>query len=257
MAEFLLVSALLPSFAIGLFVIARLQPSIGGSPGQVMSQYAPHVYAGFIVLAVVIAAAWTGLDAERLGLTAPSIFGSSRLGLAAVLPIGVFVAVALFFAELLAASADIRRSPSSRSRSTSGRGQAGAGSDDLAPALVAATRPNSASAVQSVRALVNQPLLFGLIAVVTAVGEEILFRGLFLGSLREAIPVAAALVLQAAMFGANHVSFGVRNIFTKALGGLSWGLLTIGFGTILAAALSHGFFQYLVFRRMRRQSEAS
>lgn len=259
MTEFLLVSALLPSFAIGLFLVARLQPSIAGSPSKAMANSAPQLYAGFVIVAVLLAIVLTGFDAGRLGLQSPSVLDSQLTGYLIAVPVALAVAVAMFLVELSVASIGLSRrgtsaaAPSSAESATRTRSGTAAPSREVPQSGTTVIETKPVPAIAAVTELVNRPLAFGAIALVTAVGEELLFRGLLFGGLRDNVPTALALTMQAVMFGANHVSFGARNVFTKSISGVSWGLLTIAFGSVLVAICSHVFFQYLVFQRLRRQ----
>lgn len=258
MAELLLVSALLPSFAIGLVLLARAQPMIAGAPSRAVANQAPQLYAIFILVAVIAAMVLTRFDGARLGLGAPSLLDSQLLGYVAALPTAVAVAVVAFFFELAVASPGSRRAVP---RVSAPEPPEAATTTATLTRTATAIRPEKARtqspALTAVTDLVRRPVIFGAIALVTAVGEEILFRGLLLGGLRENVPAVFALIVQAVMFGANHVSFGGRNVITKAISGLGWGVVTLAFGTVLVAAISHVFFQFLVYRRLNRQRSAS
>lgn len=95
--------------------------------------------------------------------------------------------------------------------------------------------------------------LLGL-GLVTAVAEEVLFRGYLLTGLRGAVPLGAALVLQALLFGVHHASFGLRAVPAKAVHGLVWGALAVFAGTLLPALAAHLVFQFLACRRMARRA---
>lgn len=256
MVEFLLVSALLPTFLLGLVVMGAMQPMGHRHRGTFLSGAAPKFYAVCVLIAVVLALILTGFDTEQLGLGELSILGNRGLAYAVMVPVAAGVALAMFFFELVVASTALNRAQASvvsiRREPPAGSAphpQLYLGSDDETPI-------RRTSALTGVLQLVEQPVIYGAIALVTAMGEELLFRGLLLSTLRDHVPVGVALLIQAIMFGANHASFGVRNVLTKSVSGISWGLLTIAFNAIFVAVLSHILFQYLVFRRLARQLES-
>ena len=251
MAEFLLVSALLPSFILCLVAMNKLQPTWQHRRNST----APILYAVCVVVAVLLACILAEFDAQRLGLVEPNLYGSRLLAYAVTLPVAASVALGMFFFELGVASSVLNRGRNSNSTALQGQ-STHAGTEPFAQSSKgrsAETGLGHANALAGVVQLVSNPVIFGTIALVTALGEELLFRGLLLSTLRSLVPLSSALIVQAIMFGTNHASFGVRNVLTKSINGIGWGFLTIAFGSIVVSALSHILFQYLVFRRLARQ----
>jgi membrane protease YdiL (CAAX protease family) len=83
------------------------------------------------------------------------------------------------------------------------------------------------------------PALF-LAAGVSAVGEELFWRGLVLGRLSEALgPGAAAAVAWAAYVGANLPSGSLPIVAGALVGGATWTLLAAWSGGLLASVLAH------------------
>ncbi|MYS77817.1 CPBP family intramembrane metalloprotease, partial [Streptomyces sp. SID5926] len=109
-----------------------------------------------------------------------------------------------------------------------------------------------ATGTRSVGAWAGAPRALLALGLLTGVGEEVLFRGYLLTGLREALVPWAALVVQAALFGVHHASFGPRAVPAKAVHGLLWGALTLGSGSLLPAVAAHTVFQVLVCRRLTR-----
>ncbi len=77
------------------------------------------------------------------------------------------------------------------------------------------------------------------LALVPALGEEIFFRGLMLGRLREFLGAPKGLILSSLLFGALHMD--VAQGVAAALLGLYLGLLTLRTGSVHTALLCHGF----------------
>lgn len=90
------------------------------------------------------------------------------------------------------------------------------------------------------------------VAVFIVVIEELLWRGYLL----TAIPTewgwnsVGTLALSAAVFGANHYYFGLRNVLLKAVDGLVWGALFLFSGSLLLPFASHLAFELWVMRQL-------
>jgi membrane protease YdiL (CAAX protease family) len=91
------------------------------------------------------------------------------------------------------------------------------------------------------------------IALVPALCEETLFRGAVTGSLRAALPPAAALGLQAFLFAIIHIDVApggppvaYRVPFAFAVG-LALGVLRLRTGSLTAPALAHGLLNTITF----------
>ncbi|UYQ60638.1 CPBP family intramembrane glutamic endopeptidase [Streptomyces peucetius] len=135
-----------------------------------------------------------------------------------------------------------------RSAAAAGRGTVPQGNGD-------ARRPErgGTAGMRAAGAWAGSPRALFALGFVTAVAEEVLFRGYLLTGLREAVPLGAALVLQALLFGAHHASFGLRAVPAKAAHGLVWGASAVLAGTLLPALTAHLVFQFLACRRMARR----
>ncbi|MEX0153351.1 CPBP family intramembrane glutamic endopeptidase [Microbacterium sp. LMI1-1-1.1] len=116
-------------------------------------------------------------------------------------------------------------------------------------------RPGSraSSVVDEVAGVVRRPVLWWSLAIASAVTEELIFRGMLLGSLAAAWGVLAAVALSAALFGLHHISFGAPSVVSKTAGGILLGVQTVVCGSIVPAIATHLVFQALVFHRLRRR----
>lgn len=119
----------------------------------------------------------------------------------------------------------------------------------------AAQRPNSrtGSVIDEVAGVARRPVLWWSLAIASAVAEELIFRGMLLGSLAAAWGVLAAVALSAVLFGLHHVSFGAPSVVSKTVGGVFLGAQTVVCGSAVPAIATHVLFQALVFRRLRRR----
>ncbi|MBN0046443.1 CPBP family intramembrane metalloprotease [Streptomyces actuosus] len=116
-------------------------------------------------------------------------------------------------------------------------------------------RPSSravSAGERSVGAWTARPAGLLALGLLTALAEEVLFRGYLLAGLRHSLALWAALIVQAAVFAVHHASFGLRAVPAKAAHGLVWGALTAAAGTLLPAVAAHVVFQVLVCRRLTR-----
>jgi membrane protease YdiL (CAAX protease family) len=114
-----------------------------------------------------------------------------------------------------------------------------------------------AHARESATDLGTSPLRFGAVAVVTAVGEEALFRGAVLHEVGTAHGALLGLVAVSVVSGLHHMSFGLPAIAGKVLAGALWGLLMLLTGLLVVPLAAHLLFQVLVYRRMERTSRRS
>jgi membrane protease YdiL (CAAX protease family) len=112
-----------------------------------------------------------------------------------------------------------------------------------------------AHARESATALGTGPIRFALVAVVTAVAEEALFRGAVLYEVTTSRGPLLALVAVSVVFGLHHMSFGLPAIAGKMLAGALWGMLMLLSGCIVVPLAAHLLFQLLVYRRMSRTRE--
>ncbi len=112
--------------------------------------------------------------------------------------------------------------------------------------------PLPVDAREAVRAEASTRGAFATLAVVTAVVEELLFRGAVFADLRAQNSLIVAVALSSIVFGLHHIAFGVAAVVGKSVAGALWAALYVLGGTVLIAMASHLAFQYLVARRLRR-----
>lgn len=112
------------------------------------------------------------------------------------------------------------------------------------------TTPNAHEA--TVR-LTSRPGIWWGLATVSAVVEELIFRGLLLAALAVPLGPWPAIGVSALIFGLHHVTFGPASIIAKSVGGVLLALQVLLAGTIIPAIVAHLLFQYLVWRRLRRR----
>lgn len=95
----------------------------------------------------------------------------------------------------------------------------------------------------------NLPLLAGLLALAwttAALGEELLFRGFLQARLTSAmggggVALAAAILMQAALFGAAHAYLGARGMATAGVVGLIYGVVfVVSGGNLWPLIIAHG-----------------
>lgn len=243
MNRLLLVVAVIPLFAlllaavIGVSVRYRLGgggPAAGGGR-RTVERLAPALYAATVTAAAVTAAVLTGADPERLGLwqgdrlLLPEAPWAAGPVVGSAVVCGAVAGAAGYLGELFLAHRRVRTAEAADGARTGAPGTRAAGTWAGSPG--------------------------GLLALglVTAFAEEVLFRGYLLTGLRGAVPLWAALALQAVLFGAHHASFGLRAVPAKAVHGFVWGVLTVASGSLLPAVAAHLVFQFLACRRLVRR----
>lgn len=218
---------MLPCFAVAVFVFNATADRLGS---RVTALGMGALYACFVCVWAFVAAAIVGFDARTLSFELPEVRGSLAAGVAIGTFVGAGAALVWYFIELLVASWIVkfqRRAVASRRRTSS-------------PAMAEANRLSASAGAYS------------FVAVGTALGEEVLFRGAVLGQARTEIGAALALLVQAGMFGFVHLSFGIKDVVMKSFFGLLLGWFTVIFVSLLAAVVAHLVFQYLVYQRLRR-----
>lgn len=115
---------------------------------------------------------------------------------------------------------------------------------DLVPALARA--PERDEAVRAVVRIDGPVRAFSVpfaVVLVPAVTEELLFRGVVFGRLRELVPVPAAVVLVALLFGAFHLE-PLAFVYASSVG-LVLGVLTARAPSVLPAIALHAGFNAL------------
>lgn len=107
-------------------------------------------------------------------------------------------------------------------------------------------------AKESVAAVSRQPRGYAVLAVATAVAEELLFRGAVLYEVTAARGAVLGVLAASVVFGLHHAPFGVPALVGKAVAGGLWALLMLLTGLIVVPILAHLLFQHLVWRRTAR-----
>ena len=110
------------------------------------------------------------------------------------------------------------------------------------------------SAEHAVTAVAKIPASYVALGTLTAVAEEVLFRGSVLPTMHATHGAVVAIAATAAIFAFHHGVFGVSAIVGKLSSGLLWGGLALVSGSLLAPLVAHLAFQALVYRRMARIS---
>lgn len=239
MGRLLLVVAVLPVFALLLTAVVAVgmrygRAAPGGSgPRRAVERTAPVLYAGTVAAVALLAAALTGPDPHELGLWPEEPLGTDGAWILGATVLGAAVAgTAGYLGELALSHRAVSR--------------------PAAPA--AGPVRGEAVGMRAAGAWAGSPRALLALGLVTAAAEEVLFRGYLLEGLRDVMPLWAALVLQAVLFGAHHASFGLRAVPAKTVHGLVWGGLAVAAGTLLPALTAHLVFQFLACRRMARRS---
>ncbi|WP_307481230.1 CPBP family intramembrane glutamic endopeptidase [Microbacterium trichothecenolyticum] len=111
--------------------------------------------------------------------------------------------------------------------------------------------PRVPSSRISVSSQPRQQALLWLVLV--AVGEELLYRGVFLGWAMLFPPLLAGffLALGTAVFGLIHISFGWSQVVAKLPLAIIGVATTLAFGTPLCAVLVHVYFNVYYWRKRR------
>jgi membrane protease YdiL (CAAX protease family) len=120
----------------------------------------------------------------------------------------------------------------------------GCGSVALEYALVAA--PAVARGARALRfGVATGPggtgLGFMVSVLVTAVAEEVLYRGVWIGTLHERldVPSTAAVAVAAAGYALGHMFFGFAVVGQKAVTGVLYGALLVASGSLLVPVVAH------------------
>jgi membrane protease YdiL (CAAX protease family) len=91
--------------------------------------------------------------------------------------------------------------------------------------------------------------------VLVAVGEELFYRGLWLGALQHTfgLPLPVALLLSSVAYGVNHLGFGARVVLLKTMSGLLYGGIYLAGGeSLLLPIVTHTLQNALIFVLARR-----
>lgn len=212
--------AVMPVFGVTLFA-ANSGVGIGPSAGRRLISWTAEFYALLVVLAVAVVAASGHLPGAAF-TTDVAIW----VVLAALVATPV-VAVAAYLVELIL-------------------------SDRIGGDWSGAVPAAAIDAESVIRRSAEMPARYVGIATVTAVFEELLFRGAVFTEVREAVGTVGALLASSALFAFHHISFGPSAVAGKLIAGLGWGSLFLLSGTVLVPIASHLMYQFLVYRRMTR-----
>ncbi|MFE5556586.1 type II CAAX prenyl endopeptidase Rce1 family protein [Streptomyces sp. NPDC056544] len=95
--------------------------------------------------------------------------------------------------------------------------------------------------------------------VATAVAEELLYRGLWIGVLNEHLhlPVGVAVAVAAVAYAVGHLFFGGLAVAQKALSGAVFGLLMVASGSLAVPLVAHLAQNAVVFVLAVRQENAA
>lgn len=113
--------------------------------------------------------------------------------------------------------------------------------------FVGAVRPDWMRAYQDLMNSVSfdetvSPIMAFYACLIAPVSEELIFRGITLGYAKKAMSAAAAICLQAVLFGIFHMNM-IQGIYAGLIG-LFLGYLCETGGTVLIAMLFHAFFNF-------------
>ena len=172
-------------------------------------------------------------------------FGEVGSGIPVMILVGVLIAVAGGWAAFQLERALLRR----RRVSTFPQ----APDPGLPAALQAVDLPARAETMSGVARIASHPGQFAAITGLTVVGEEAMFRGLFLSSAGLVlISTVSVIAFQALLYGMTHLAFGWPSMIGKAVFGIALGA-GAWLGGVLVAILAHGIYQVWVYQQFRRR----
>jgi len=235
-----------PVFGIGMMAYAAVRIKFGSSRWL---DLAPPVLFGLVVWSALLLelpdTSLVHISTEWIDLNWGVYVG---VGLAPI------VAAAAYFFELWLATKKIAWERARRS-------------SNVVPAVFTAqiggmpvsgiTPMSGAESFALVGRLSSSTTTFMVLSVWTMLGEELLYRGVLLNSLKGADYWGSAVAWGASsmLYGLNHIPFGVPAFVGKVFAGLLFaGLAILGKGSIVACLLAHLLLQVLVFRRFRKFS---
>lgn len=116
--------------------------------------------------------------------------------------------------------------------------------------------PSRRESIDGVARVARRPVLFAAVSLVSAGGEEALFRGVMLTPVwfadrSAALPLLSLVLVQAVLFGTLHVAFGWRSVLAKVVLGLALAVGALSAGLLLGALLPHLIFQGRVLAQFR------
>ncbi|HHX03822.1 MAG TPA: CPBP family intramembrane metalloprotease [Tissierellia bacterium] len=94
-------------------------------------------------------------------------------------------------------------------------------------------------------ATLSPAIMLIIFAVVPGICEELMFRGMFLRSLDEKLPLKTAIILSSVFFGIIH--FNIYNFLSPVYLGILFSLLVHIYDSIIPAILGHTFFNAIVY----------
>lgn len=111
--------------------------------------------------------------------------------------------------------------------------------------------PSRRESIDGVARVARRPALFAAVSLLSAAGEEALFRGVMLAPVwlpeqPTALPVLMLVLVQAILFGTLHLAFGWRSVLAKVVLGLALAVGALSAGLLLGALLPHLIFQVRV-----------
>lgn len=237
-------------------VMLALGVARGRHRDDLVRQAAPPLYAlvaGAILVAAAVAVPGPGGGGDRLldGLA----IGWPAL---AVLAVGVALVPAVYLAELAASDGWLGWQDRRRRRDPGGSTLDGLVLPGGVGASLLRGPMDAGEAFTTVREISRQPVWFAVLSVVTAAVEELLYRGLMLSLLDDAgVLLVGAVAVQALVYAANHLPFGVPAFLGKLIAGLLFGALAAATGSVVPALGAHLALQVLVWRRLRRADTAA
>jgi uncharacterized protein len=104
----------------------------------------------------------------------------------------------------------------------------------------------------AVRQMNLTPLWAFALSLTSAVGEELMFRGFLLGLGSRFLPVAVAVIIQAALFAALHPAPRAAWAYTLWTGliGAWFGIVAVLSGSVVPGILAHYLFNHLNFNQL-------
>lgn len=94
--------------------------------------------------------------------------------------------------------------------------------------------------------------LFAVLSIISASGEEFFYRGVMavVGGQQSGIILWQVVLLQALLYGINHIPFGIPSVVGKTIFGVVLGVVAV-IGGVLCSLLVHLAYQVIVSRQFR------
>jgi len=120
--------------------------------------------------------------------------------------------------------------------------------------------PSRQESMDGVARVARRPVVFGMVSLIGAAGEEAFFRGLMLGLAWTGTPdlgqLSVLIAAQAVLFALLHIAFGWRTVVAKTLLGVALAVGALTAGVIIGALLPHLLFQARVLAQFRPRGSA-